>query len=393
VKVVVVGGGFAGVKAARTLAGDNRFEVTLISERDCFEYHAALYRSATGRSKLEVAIPLKEIFDRIKNVEVIQDSVSGLDVAKQEIKTKSGKAYEYDELILALGTVTAYFGINGLPEYSYGIKSIQEALKLKKHLHEELTSGHKPDLNYVVVGAGPSGVELAAELASYLQEIRRKHHIDKPFHVDLIEAAPRILPTLPESFASRMERRLKLLGIKIYTSTAVKGETAASLQLPEGSIKTHTVIWTAGMTNSPFFKQNETLFSLGKGGKVEVGPNLEAGDHIWIAGDSACTEYTGWAQTATYDGQFIAQNLKRRLSSQDLLKYSPPKPIGAIPAGPDWCGVNLKGRQVYGLAGWAVRRWLDLQLYRSVLSPRLASRSWVMGNKIEEDCDICRLAK
>lgn len=387
--VVIVGGGFAGVKAARELGRDRRFQVTLISDRDTFEYHAALYRSATGHSPLEVAVPLKQMC-RDTNADVVIDEVTTIESKQQVITCKSGSSYHYDELILALGVVTSYFGIKGLPEYSYDIKTIEGAQQLKNHLHSELTSGHKPDLNYVVVGGGPSGIELAGEMVSYLTQLRKNHRINKPFHVDLVEAAPRILPNLPERFGRRIEKRLKQIGVTIYTSTAVNGETASQLQLPHGTIDTHTVIWTAGVTNNPLFAAHDRLFELGKGGRVTVEANLSAGDHIWVAGDSALTLKTGWAQTAVYDGAFIAKTLKSRVANAGEPTYSPPDPIGAIPVGPSWCGVNLHGRQIFGYPGWMVRRWADFHLYRQIMPFSLALKTWLNGTKRDESCRACR---
>lgn len=387
-QIVVVGGGFAGVKLARELQGDKNFGVTLISSRDCFEYHAALYRSATGRSQLEVAVPLAEIFQGT-NVKLVIDTVVKIDNKQRAVTCGTGTSYKYDELVLALGTVPAYFGINGLAEYSYGIKTISEAMRLKNHLHAELTQGHKPDLRYIVVGAGPSGVELAGEMVGYLRRLRRNHGIRTPFHVELVEAAPRILPTLPESISRAAERRLGRLGVKIYTSTAVKGETADQLQLPEGSVKTHTVIWTAGMTGSPLFGQHPKLFKLGKGGRVEVDEHLQAAPHIWVAGDSAASPKSGWAQTAIHDGRYLAKNFKRAAAELTLHIYQPPTPIAATPIGPHWCAVNLKGLQLFGYPGWLVRRWSDLQLYSEILPRRLAWRSWLYGSRIEESCPEC----
>ncbi len=388
-RIVIVGGGFAGVSLARRLDGDKRFRVTLISASTDFEYHAALYRSATGRSPLEVSVPLNEIFAGT-DITVVNDTIVKINDTKKIVTAASKKLYEYDDLILALGTVTAYFGITGLDEYSYNIKSIQGALELKSHLHTELTAGHRPDMNYVVVGAGPSGVELAGELATYLRQIRHNHKIKKNFHIDLVEATPRILPMLPERFSRVITKRLQDLGVKIYTSTAVKGETADALQLPEGNIDSHTVVWTAGMTNAPLFKDHPKLFTLGKGQRATVDEHLSAGKHIWVAGDSASSTKTGWAQTAIYDGHYLADLLKRRELNQSAAPYKPPNPVGAIPVGPNWCGVNLNGIQIFGYPGWVLRRWSDFKLYRQVLPMRLAVRSWIMGNRIEETCTPCK---
>lgn len=388
-KVVVVGGGFAGIRAARTLGRDSRFKVTLISLNDRFEYHAALYRSATGRSHLEVAVPLAEIFSG-SPVEIVIDKVTHIDAKKKTVTTGALNNYGYDELIIAAGTVTDYFGIEGLAEYSFNIKTIDDALRLKAHLHSELTAGHKPDLSYVVVGGGPSGIELAGEMVSYLTRLRKDHRINKPFQVNLVEAAPRILPAMPERYARAVEKRLKKLGVKILTSTAVKGETASELQLPTGNINTHTVVWTAGMTTSDLIQNHPQIFKLGKGKKAEVNQYLMAKEHIWVAGDSAMTQKTGWAQTAVYDGSYIAENLIRQADGLALSAYAPKDPIGAIPVGSNWCAVSTRGQQFFGLTGWLYRRWSDLKLLNTVMPTRLAIRSFIMGSVAEESCTVCR---
>lgn len=384
-KVVIVGGGFGGIRAARNLADRSGFQVTLISDRESWEYHAALYRTTTGHSPLAVKVPLEKIFARTQGVKVALGRVSSIQAAERKVVTEEGKSFHYDKLILALGSVTAYFGITGLDKFSYGIKTVDEALHLRSHLHSELTGEGTMDLNYVVIGAGPTGVELAAEMVSYLAHLRKRYFVhNKAFHIHLVEAAPRILPALPEDISRRIEKRLKQLGVKIFTSTAVKAETADGLELPEGTIKTHTVVWTAGVTNNPLFAGQGELFKLGKGGKVLVGPTLEAVENIYVLGDSALTAHTGWAQTAVYDANFVTTNLKRALHDKEPLGYLPPKPIAAIPVGLSWCAVATPRFHTYGYSGWLVRRYLDLKLYLSLLPAGLALRAWLIGSR-EED--------
>jgi NADH dehydrogenase len=383
-KVVIVGGGFAGVRAALNLSKNPESQVTLISDRPCFEYHAALYRTSTGRSVLEVSVMLEQIFEGT-GVNLVEDKISTIDPTKKTITGSSGSRYQYDKAILALGSVTAYFGIKGLQEFSFSLKSVDEALALRNHLHRALVAGDA-ELNYVVVGAGPSGVELAGELVAYLRKIRKHHRIDRPFSVALVEAAPRVLPSLPESVSRKVDQRLKHLGVKIFTSTAVKAETADDLQLPEGSIQTHTVIWTAGITGNPFFEANKGVFKLAKGNRVEVDDRLVAAPDVYVLGDSAATAQSGWAQTAIYDGDFVSQ----AISGKESTHYQPPQPIGAIPVGQKWCVVSGRRRQASGYFGWLVRRWLDWQIFSAVLPGRLALKTWFYGTKREESCEICR---
>ncbi|HSX48442.1 MAG TPA: FAD-dependent oxidoreductase [Candidatus Nanoarchaeia archaeon] len=387
-KVLIVGGGFGGVKAALELSSDSRFDVTLISDKKNFEYHAALYRSATGRSPLEVVIPLDEIFASRPNIEVVQDKVVELDIKAKQVTSADGCEYHYDALILAMGVVTEYYGIHGLPEFSYGIKSINEALELKRHLHDELTE-HELDSHFVIIGGGPTGVELSGDLVHYLKKIEKAHKVTKKFQVNLVEAAPRLLPVLPEDLSNRVEQHLAKLGVKVQTGAVVQGEKVDSLMLPEGDIKTHTVVWTAGVTNNPFFKAHEKLFRLSKGNRVEVDDRLQAAPDVYVIGDSAFTKRSGMAQTALYDAKFVANNLKRQLKGQQPTHYRPRQPIGAIPVGPKWAAVADGNKRYYGRRGWRKRRWLDLKLYLSFLPRKKAIEAWRQGNQIEESCPVC----
>ena len=392
-KVIIVGSGIAGVKTARSLAKDARFQITLISDRDHFEYHAALYRSATGRSHLEVCVPLKSIFAEEPQVAIVQDRIVTIDNDDQVVVSESGNSYHYDVLILALGVVTEYYGINGLAHHAYGIKSLDEADRLKAHLHSELSDGHAPDSNYVVVGAGPTGVELAGELHAYLMQLRKWHRVRQhSFKIYLVEAAPRILPTLPEDFSKKVHQRLERMGVEVLTGVAVQGETSDTLDLPNGkSIKTHLVVWTAGVTNNPFFVA-QAVFKLGRGKRVEVGPDLLAAPNVYVIGDSASTPLSGMAQTAVYDGHYIAENLKRKFDGKAPLNYEPKMPIAAIPVGPGWCAVAHGKTRLYGRAGWLVRRQLDWKLYSALLSRPLARKTWLFGSKREETCPECAKA-
>ena len=170
-RIVIIGGGFAGIAAALALQKKHlpNIKITLISDKPHFEYHAALYRLVSGSSPLEVCIPLREIFFN-KEVEIIEDKINAIDKSAQFAIGVSGSHYRYDYLILALGSETNYFGIPGLKEFSYGMKSITEALRLKQHIVETLLTCKIDftnkveqicDANFVVIGAGATGVEMA----------------------------------------------------------------------------------------------------------------------------------------------------------------------------------------------------------------------------------------
>ncbi|MBC7942942.1 FAD-dependent oxidoreductase [Candidatus Saccharibacteria bacterium] len=389
-RVVIVGGGFAGVRAALNLANKPDFDVVLVSKQAYFEYHSALYRSATGRSPLEVAISLTDFFAKDSNIKVIEDEIIHLDHQNKLVAGFSQSAYHYDVLILAVGVVTQYFGIKGLPEFSHSVSTIKEALELKRRLHEDLVAGGRVERNYVVIGGGATGVELSGELISYLNHVRRRHGIKAKFNVDLIEASSNLLPSLPTVFTDNIKQRLKHLGIKLYFNTAVKSETIDEIELPRGEIKSHTVVWTAGITNNPIFAKYPNLFQFGKGGKVIVDQYLETQPGIYVLGDGASTLYSGMAQTAIHDANFVTGNLKRMLANTQRLSYKPKKPIYAIPTGPRWAAVLWGKFEVYGYAGWILRRLADLRLYLTFLPLTKALAAWRAGFTIDETCPICK---
>ncbi len=197
-RVLIVGGGFAGVKAALELADDPHFAVTILSDDTDLRYYPTLYHTATGGQRANSSIPLSRIFED-KPVAIIQGKVVTLDRKTKTITTENGLAYNYDALVIGLGVVTNYFGIPGLADYAYSIKSQAEVARFKAHLHKQLTDEHHPDPHYVIVGAGPTGIELSGALPAYLKQIIKNHGLPaRRLHIDLIEAAPRLLPRLPK---------------------------------------------------------------------------------------------------------------------------------------------------------------------------------------------------
>lgn len=388
-RVVIVGGGFAGVRAALNLANKPDFEVKLLSTQSFFEYHAALYRSATGRSPLEVAIPLKDFFAYAHNVEIVEDAIDTLDIEARLATGVSGSRFPYDALILALGNVTEYYGIEGLKEYSYGVKSIHEALRLKRHLHDQLVD-EQAERHYVVVGAGATGIELAAEMTAYLRNIRRKHKINRDFSIDLIEAGPRPAGLLPESYSRVVERRLRELGVKLQVNTTVKSEDVEGIMLQNRKIKTHTVVWTAGVTNNPFFLKYPEMFQLGRAKRVQVDEYLQASEGVFVIGDSADTQYSGMAQTALHDANFVTKNLELYLRGLQPKAYKAKRPIYAIPVGKRWAAVLWGRTQINGKPGWVLRRMADLRLYLRFLTFTKALTAWRYGFIDHEVCPICK---
>jgi NADH dehydrogenase len=385
-KILVVGAGFGGIKTALDLSNDKRFDVTIISDKDTFRYYPTLYHAATGGKLAESSIELDEIFAG-KNVKRILDSAEKLDRKNKQLIGKKGK-YEYDKIVFAMGVVTNYFGIKGLQENSYGIKSVEEAHRLKKHLHQQLMDESKPDVHYVVIGGGPTGVELAGNLPSYVQHIMKKHKL-KPtrLHVDLIEASDRLVSRMPKPYSRAIEKRLRRLGVKLHLGQTVEGETADELTVSGKPIKSRTVVWTSGVSTHPFFAAND--FYITDRRRIAVNKYLEAEEDVYVVGDNADTIYSGMAQTALYDAQFVAKNLKRLASGKPQKEYKPKKPIYITPVGPGWAAMLWGNTQVYGMGGWILRSAADFVAYRDLEPWWKAGKHWLATLGSEEDCPVC----
>jgi NADH dehydrogenase len=390
-RVLIVGAGFGGVKAALELADDDRFEVTVLSDSSELRYYPTLYHTATGGKRSNSSIPLAAIFAD-KPINMAQGTASKLDRKAKTITTVDGKAYSYDALIIGLGVVTNYFGIPGLPEYSYSIKTQSEVQRFKSHLHKQLADERKPDLHYVIVGAGPTGIELAGALPGYLKHIMANHGVpERQVHIDLIEAMPRLLPRLPKDTSRSVRRRLKRLGIRLYLGQTVQGETADELTVSGKPIRSHTVVWTAGVTNHPFFHDNQ--FVLMGRGKVGVDIYLQAEPDIFVIGDNANTPYSGLAQTALLDGEFVARNLSRRADGKNFRSYVARQPITVIPAGPHWAAVIWGKLHFNGRIGWLLREAGDLVGFHDLEPWPKATKQFFSEFTAQDDCEACAAAQ
>ena len=384
-QITIVGGGFGGVRAALKLSEDKANEITLISDRSTFQYYPTLYSSATGHSHLESWAPLGEIFAGRDNIRVYIDTIEQLDATKKTITGSSGAVYSYSTLILAMGVVTTYFGIPGLETYSYGIKSEQEITHLKHRLFVDIAEKRRLDRNYIVIGAGPTGVELSAALGTYIKRLCKhykvKHH---KLNIRLIEAAPRVLPRSSELTSRIVEQRLKRLGVKVETNKKVESQNATSLMVSGAPIASHTVIWTSGVSNHPFFAAHPDVFTLGRGGRVEVNEYMQAHDNIYVIGDNALTDYTGLAQTAIHDADFVAKNLKRYARGKRLYRYKAKLPASVVPVGAHWAAFEWRSLRIYGWVGALIRSAADIIGYSDIMPIGTSLGAW-RASRVHED--------
>ena len=388
-RVVIVGGGFGGVKAALELVKDKKVSVTLVTDKDHFLFYPALYSTATGRSWQQSVLPLREIFknDRIK---VVRDSVVGLDTVRRFVVTTQGQVH-YDRVIFALGVVTSYFGIAGLDTYSFSIKSATEIERFKKHLHDELTSEQRLDKNYIIVGAGPTGVELAASLTGYLRRIGKRHMVkNSRIRLSLVEAAPRVLPRMSERSSALITKQLKKVGVTVMTGKKVESEDDDSIIISGTDIPSKTVVWTSGVANHPFFAEHSDIFKLAPNGRVEVDSHLRVDKHIYVIGDNANTPYTGLAQTAIHDAHFVAKAIRADVRNQPLPEYRPRKQPVVVPVGENWALFEYGPLRFSGWLGSLVLRAAHLMGYLDFFPATTAARIWLSSDEHDEACFVCK---
>lgn len=389
--IVIAGGGFAGIRLVRQLRNLHDIRITLINESDDFRYSPALYRAATGFKLGTARLPIEWMLLDSSNTSLVVGSVESVDRDKRVIKLAGGEIVDYDYVVFALGSVTTHFDIQGLEENSFGVKTTEEVLELKHHIHDGLTGKSVTEQNFVIVGAGPTGVELAGALGSYLKRVSTKHKLrQRKIAIYLVEAGPRILPQMSEKVSQIAHNHLERLNVQVLTDTMIKSGTAKGLKTSHGRISTDNVVWTAGTVNNPFFKNQEPIFKFDDRGKVLVDDHLQVESRIYVCGDNASTEHSGLALVAIRHANFIAKDITARLHHKRRHTHKDRFPVQVIPAGEKWAVLRYKGIEIHGRLISLVRKMADIQGYTDVLGVIRAMTIWQNGGRTEEECTICR---
>ncbi|CAN5707477.1 NAD(P)/FAD-dependent oxidoreductase [soil metagenome] len=382
-KIVVVGGGFGGVKAALELSNKPNMQVTLISQTENFEYHGALYRSGTGTSPLEVVIPLRNIFNRSTNVSVELDRIIGIDAKKKRVISETGNLYPYDKVIFAMGNILHYYGLPGIAENSMSLDTITNTIALRYQM-TQLFKSTQENVTVAVIGAGPSGVELVGELQHFADRVASKYSLPSTkVHPMLVEGTARVLPTLSPQASVKALRRLKKLGVDVRLNTRINSCEPGKVCLDSGDLRSDLIVWTAGSQTPPFYAQYANVFVLERG-KVKVDQFLRAvnQEHIYVIGDNAKTPFSGMAQTALHDAKFVAKNIFREYHDQAPSWYRAYQPIYAVPIGEKWAVLQTGKGVISGYRGWLVRRRADLAIYRNFEPYKQALKTYKKGNRL-----------
>lgn len=387
-RVVIVGGGFGGVKTALELAKRRAFDVTLVSDDANFTHHATLYSTVIGRSRAESIIPLRTIFAG-KNVRIIQDTATSIDTDRKFLICENG-IVEYDILVVSVGSEPNFFAMPGVQKYSYSLRDTADIVRLHAHLHDELADDKFVHKKCVVVGAGPAGIELAGALCEYIDFIKNAHQTSHAqAEVFLIESSDQVLPGQPPEMSRPVAQRLRKLGATIQLNECVVDQTRDQLVTDQAAYATDTVIWTTGTRQNSFFAHLDDVFAYDAKGRVIVDAFLTVSDDIYVIGDNAATPLSGLATNAVDNAIFVARDIIARDKDLPRTPYVSQPHSFSVPVDDDWAIIKRNGEIVTGVAGMKLRRASELKNYRSLLDGKSALHAWKARNKIEDDCDTC----
>jgi NADH:ubiquinone reductase (H+-translocating) len=343
-QVVIVGAGFGGLSAATALAGAD-VKITVIDRKNHHTFQPLLYQVATaGLSPGEIAEPIRSILRRHKNVEVLMAEVTGFDLDRRVVQA-GNEEVPYDSLIVAAGASHAYFGHDEWESLAPGLKTIEDAIEIRRRvllafeLAERRAAAGQPDdpLHFVVVGAGPTGVELAGTLAEICRHALAQdfRSIDpRRTHIHLIEGGPVVLPSYAEDLSRSALEQLQRLGVEVRTSTMVTNIEPGVISMGETRMKASVILWAAGVAASPLGKKLAP--SLDRAGRVPVQPDLSLAGHpeVFVIGDLAALQdqsgrmLPGVAPVAILEGRYVGKLLRREIK---LAQVQPGQPAPRRP--------------------------------------------------------------
>jgi NADH:ubiquinone reductase (H+-translocating) len=375
-RVVIIGGGFGGLYAARILTGQP-VEVILIDRTNHHLFQPLLYQVATAMlSPADIAQPIRAILKEAQNVRVVMGTAEVIDTGAKVVRTKSNE-YPYDYLIVATGARHSYFGNDQWEAHAPGLKTLSDALELRRRILNafeiaETTTDpemQRAALTFVIIGAGPTGVEMAgsiSELAKRTLERDFRTIQGKQARVVLLDAAPKVLPMFDDELATSAIRQLEQLGIEVRVATKVLGVTPEGVQLENELIRARTVIWAAGNTASPLAKQLGC--EVDRQGRAVVQKDLSVAGHpeVFVIGDVANFSHQGGkplpgiAPFAMQSGKVAARNVLALVAGQptETFQYTDKGSMATI--GRNKAVADLKVVKLSGFLAWL--SWLFIHL-------------------------------
>ncbi len=334
-RVVIIGGGFAGLNCAKSLANDDRFEVTLIDRQNHHLFQPLLYQVATASlSAVEIARSLRAILGEAKNVSVILDKVTSLDDSNRKVITENG-SYSYDSLVLATGARTSYFGKDEWAKHTHGLKNLEDSRRIRHQVLNALERAERSDdreerkrlMTVAIIGGGPTGVELAGAFSDLVQRALKSDYrrIDvHDFRIVLIQSGDRLLKHFANDHSQYTLERLQKLGVEVILGPRVDDVEEGYLHLNNGQeIEAETLIWAAGVAASSLTGCLDCPRD--RGGRIEVEPSLAVPGHphVFAAGDLVKLtdpdgmDVPGLAPAAMQMGKHVAKVLREDLRLQE----------------------------------------------------------------------------
>lgn len=369
--VVIVGGGFAGLNAAKELAGAP-VDVTVIDRRNHHLFAPLLYQVATAQlSPADIAQPIRGILRRQANLAVLLGEVVRVDVDQRRVGLADGSHVDYDYLILAVGATHSYFGNDQWAPLAPGLKTIEDALTIRRRIllaFEDAEREPDPErreamLTFVVVGGGPTGVELAGaigELANHTLA-RDFERIDpRDAHILLLEGLPRILPMFPEKLSRQATEDLGRFGVKVRTDSLVTSIDPEGVNIGEERIPTHNVFWAAGVSASTVTRSLGDLVELDRAGRIPIERELHIAGHpeVFVVGDASSgmdqhgSPLPGVAPVAIQEGRWAARNIKAALAGNAYKPFMYEDRGSLATIGRNRAIADIKGVRFTGFLAW-----------------------------------------
>ena len=384
-RVVVVGGGFGGLQATLALRRA-RVEVTLVDRRNFHLFQPLTYQVATGAlSSGEIAYPLRAIFKRDPNIRVVMAEVSGFDLYARKLVvrpvggTPAPESIPYDTLIVAGGSSYSYFGHDDWTNFAAEVKSLESALIVRSRLLSAFEAAEQePDpvrqrewLTFVVVGAGPTGVEMAGQIGELARDTLRRdfRRIDpRAARILLVEAADRVLTTFPASLSAKARRSLEKLGVTVLTGRTVTHVDAESVTIDAERVPTRTVIWAAGVVASGLAGTLAELTGAERdhAGRVTVEPDLTLPGHpeVFALGDMVRLHdkvLPGVAPVAMQQGRYAARVVRDRIRGRNTSPFRYHDKGNLATIGRAAAVADLRGLKLSGFLAWIT--WLFVHLF------------------------------
>jgi NADH dehydrogenase len=377
-RVVIVGGGFGGLYAARALEGAP-VEITLVDRRNHHLFQPLLYQVATATlNPSDIAVPIRSVLRGQSNVRVLLGEVTAVDVPGQRVQLEDGTALPYDYLILATGATHSYFGRDDWAPLAPGLKSIEDALEIRRRIFLAFEAAEReadPDhrralMTFVLIGAGPTGVELAGALAEIARQSLRGdfRSIDpSDARILLVEGESRVLPGYPDKLSVRARKRLERLGVEVRTGERVTAIEPGCVTLGSHRILARTVFWAAGVAASPLARSLGV--PLDRAGRVKVRPDLTipGREDVFVVGDLALLEQDGRpipgvSPAAMQEARHAADNILRALAGDpyEPFRYFDKGSFAVIGRGAA-VGVMLGKLKVSGFFAWLA--WVFIHLF------------------------------